>query len=100
MCAACCLTDYKAQGQTLAEAVFDLKNDNTIRGRDTHRKFCSFYVQLSRIQSLDRLHLFQPIQMSDLNFLPHEEMLTEMSRIQALSNQTLETWESEMQIKS
>jgi hypothetical protein len=100
MCPAFCLTDYKVQGQTLAEAVLDLKDDNTIRGRDSHRKFCSLYVQLSRIKSLDRLHLFQCIQMSDLNFQPHPDMLAEMSRLQTLQEQTLEKWEAELQIGS
>jgi hypothetical protein len=49
----------------------------------------SNYVQLSRIKSLDGLHLFQCIQMSDLNFQPHPDMLAEMSRLQKLQEQTL-----------
>ena len=75
MCPAFSLTDYKVQSQTLTEALLDLRDDNSIRVRDTHRKFCSFIVQLSRIRSLHGLHLLQPIQMSDLNLQPHEDML-------------------------
>ncbi|KAN0069634.1 hypothetical protein V8E54_011940 [Elaphomyces granulatus] len=62
----------------------------------THRRFYSFIPQLSRIRSLDGLHLLQPIQMSDLNLQPHEDMLSEMSRLQTLEGQTLESWESEL----
>ena len=96
MCPAFSLTDYKVQSQTLTEALLDLRDDNSIRGRDTHRKFCSFIVRLSRIQSLRGLHLLQPIQMSDLNLQPHEDMLSEVSRLQTLESQTLESWESEL----
>jgi hypothetical protein len=96
MCPAFSLTDYKVQSQTLTEALLDLRDDKTIRGRDPHRKFCSFIVQLSRIRSLDGLHLLQPIQMSDLNLQPHEDMLSEMARLKSLESQTLESWETEL----
>jgi len=96
MCPAFSLTDYKVQSQTLSEALLDLGEDNSIKSRDPHRKFCSFIVQLSRIQSLDGLHLLRPIQMSDLNLKPHPDMLSEMSRLEALEKLTLESWESEL----
>ena len=48
---------YKAQESTLNAAVFDLKDDSTAKGQNEHKKFCSMYVQLSRLQSLDGLHL-------------------------------------------
>jgi hypothetical protein len=53
----CGLADYEVQGQTVAETLLDLKDDNTIRGRDPHGKFRSLYIQLSRIKFLHRLHL-------------------------------------------
>ncbi|KAN0068442.1 hypothetical protein V8E54_013638 [Elaphomyces granulatus] len=34
MCAAFCVTDYKAQGQTFSEGVVDLKHDSKANGRD------------------------------------------------------------------
>jgi hypothetical protein len=49
ICPAFCLTDYKVQGSTLSSAILDLKNDPSRRGQDTHRKYCSLYVQLSRL---------------------------------------------------
>jgi len=96
MCAAFCLTDYKVQGQTFNEAILDLRNDPTIRGRDSHRKFCSLYVQLSRLTSLNGLHLLQRVEMSDISHGPHERLICEMSRLQTLEKQTLANWAAEL----
>src|ERR1017187_2492987 len=56
MCPAFSLTDYKVQGSTLTTAVLDLKDDPATKGQDHHKKYCSTYVQLSRLQSLDGLY--------------------------------------------
>ena len=90
MCAAFSLTDYKVQSQTLTEAVLDLKEDSTIKGQSAHYKFCSKYVQLSRLQSSQRFHLLRPIQMSDVNFQPQSpDLPSEMDRLRTLETQTL-----------
>jgi hypothetical protein len=47
ICPAFCLTDYKIQGTSLDSAILDLKDDRKCRGQDSHRRFCSTYVQLS-----------------------------------------------------
>ncbi|KAH9203426.1 hypothetical protein DL95DRAFT_399342, partial [Leptodontidium sp. 2 PMI_412] len=57
MCPAFSLTDYKVQGSTLTAAVLDLKHDPSARGQDAHKKYCSNYVQLSRLRSSEGLHL-------------------------------------------
>ena len=85
------LTDYKAQGQTFIRAILDLKSDG-IRGRDSHYRFCSFYVQLSRLRSSKHLYLLRRIQLSDIDFKPHPELVKEISRLKALEVQTLEDW--------
>jgi len=90
MCAAFCVTDYKAQGQTFSEV--DLKHDSKANGRDSHRIFCSINVQLSRFTSLQRLYLLERIQASDIDFKPHPDLLAEMSRLQALESQTMTRW--------
>jgi hypothetical protein len=54
MSPAFCLTDYKVQGSTLTSVILDLKDDPTNRGQDRHRKLCSIYAQLSRLQSSKR----------------------------------------------
>ncbi|KAJ6125978.1 hypothetical protein N7471_010471 [Penicillium samsonianum] len=89
MCPAFCLTDYKVQGSTLAAAILDLKDDPTIRGQDRHRKYCSTYLQLSRLRSSKGLHLLQNLDMQDLRFGPDPQLLTEMERLQKLELETI-----------
>jgi hypothetical protein len=93
MCPAFCLTDYKVQGSTLIAAVLDLKDDTTIRGQDHHRKYCSTYVQLSRLRSSKGLHLLQEVGMEDLRFGPDPRLLTEMQRLQELEKATIAAWQ-------
>lgn len=92
MCPAFSLTDYKVQGSTLVAAILDLKDDPTIRGQDRHRKFCSMYVQLSRLRSSKGLHLLQKLDMQDLQFRPDPRLLTEMQRLQDLEKETVAAW--------
>ena len=92
MCPAFCLTDYKVQGSTLTAAILDLKDDHTIRGQDRHRKYCSTYVQLSRLRSSKGLHLLQKLDMNDLRFAPDPRLLTEMQRLQELEKETIAAW--------
>ena len=92
ICPAFSLTDYKVQGSTLTTAVLDLKNDPTARGHDKHKKFCSMYVQLSRLRSLSGLHLLQKIDMNDLEFRPHDDLVAEMGRLHQLEQETLASW--------
>lgn len=91
-CPAFCLTDYKVQGSTLNSAILDLKDDPSLRGRDRHQKFCSTYVQLSRLRTLTGLYLLQEIEMKDLQFEPHPRILAAMDRLQKLEEVTLNTW--------
>lgn len=95
MCPAFCLTDYKVQGSTLTSAILDLKDDPTIRGLDRHRKFCSTYVQLSRLRSSKGLHLLQRLDMKDLQFGPDPRLLSEIQRLQELEKQTMAAWEGD-----
>jgi hypothetical protein len=96
MCPAFCLTDYKVQGSTLVAAILDLKDDPTIRGQDRHRKYCSTYVQLSRLRCSKGLHLLQEVDMEDLRFGPDPRLLTEMQRLQELEKATIATWQEDM----
>ncbi|OKO94694.1 ATP-dependent DNA helicase pfh1 [Penicillium subrubescens] len=98
MCPAYCLTDYKVQGSTLVAAILDLKDDPTIRGQDRHRKYCSTYVQLSRLRSSKGLHLLQEVDMEDLRFGPDPRLLTEMQRLQALEKTTIAAWQEALDL--
>jgi hypothetical protein len=69
MCLAFGLTNYKVQGLTPITAVLDLKDNPTAKGQDGYKKYCSTYVQLSRLRSLDGLHFLRGINMEDLRIL-------------------------------
>ena len=92
MCPAFCLTDYKVQSLTLSKAILDLKDDHTTKTRDSHNKFCSFNVQLSRLQSSNGVHLLRKIEMKDLEFRPHNGLVAEMERLHRLEQETRASW--------
>jgi hypothetical protein len=92
MCPAFSLTDYKVEGSTLTTAILDLKDDPNAKGQSEHKKFCSIYVQLSRLQTQHRLHLLQKISMEDLRFRPDDGLLAEMERLYKLENETMAAW--------
>jgi hypothetical protein len=92
LCPAFSLTDYKVQVSTLTTAVLDLKHDPSARGQDAHKKYCSNYVQLSRLRSPEGLHLLQSITMEDLQFRPDERLLVEMERLKGLERETIAAW--------
>jgi hypothetical protein len=93
MCPAFSLTDYKIQGSTLSIAVLDLKDDPSIKG-DRHKKYCSAYVQLTRLRSLNGLYLLQKLSMDDLQFRPDPKLLKEMERLRNLDRETRTFWVS------
>jgi hypothetical protein len=92
VCPAFSLTDYKVQGSTLTKAALDLKHDPSAKGQDAHKKYCSNYVQLSRLRSSEGLHLLQSITMEDLQFRPDERPLVEMDRRKELERETIAAW--------
>jgi hypothetical protein len=86
-----CLADYKVQGSTISATILDLKNDTARRGQDSHRKYYSLYVQLSRLRSFQGLHLLQKITFSDLRFSPDHELIIEIEKLRRLEAETLTT---------
>lgn len=98
MCPAFSLTDYKVQGSTLMTAVLDLKDDPAAKGQDGQKKYCSTYVQLSRLRSLDGLHLLQRIDMEDHRFRPDDRLLTEMGRLGRLEQEIMVAWAGQLNI--
>jgi len=49
-------------------------------------------VQLSRPQYLAGLYLLQKLDLKDLQFRPHDGLLTEMERLHKLEEETMRTW--------
>jgi hypothetical protein len=92
MCPAFCLTDYKVQGSTLSNAILDIKDNGSGKGKNSHRKFTSNYVQLSRLQSFQGVHLLQEICLDDLRFRPDDRLLAEIERLMKLERDTMAAW--------
>jgi hypothetical protein len=93
ICPAFCLTDYKVQGATLPSTILDLKDNHKNRTGDSHRKYCSIYVQLSQLQSLEGLHILQPLKMTDLQHRPDPQLLDEIKQLRALERETIRAWQ-------
>lgn len=87
------LTDYKVQGATFTSAVVDLKRQTKSSASGQHKRFCSTYVQLSRLRSFDGLGLLQPIDMSDINNQPDPALATEDVRLRELDAVTSAAWQ-------
>ena len=92
------LTEYKVQGATFDSAVVDLKCQS--RGEIvTHKRFCSTYVQLSRLCSFAGLGLFQPIDITDINNQPHPQLQDKDLRLDNVTCTTSVTWENEIKAR-
>ena len=86
------LTEYKVQGSTYRAAVLDLSRQTYATGEDaTHSRHCSSYVQLSRLQVMDRLWLLEPIKLSDVLNKIHHELVAEDHRLQQLAALTMQS---------
>lgn len=60
------LTKDKVQGTTFDNVVVNLKYHS--RGSNaTHKRFCFFYVQLSRLRTFAGLDFLQPIDITNFN---------------------------------
>jgi hypothetical protein len=86
-------TDYKSQGSTFARLILDLHFGKQ-RGVDQHGKWTSINVQLGRVKSLSGVWLREPITLKDVSFTPHPDLRVELSRLEALEQQTISLWES------
>jgi hypothetical protein len=86
-------TDYKSQGSTFISLILDLLFDKQ-RGVDRHGKWTSINVQLGRVKTLSGVWLREPITLEDVSFGPHPDLQVELSRLEALEQQTIGLWES------
>jgi hypothetical protein len=87
------VTDYKVQGSTYDAVTLDLHRQN-ISSKDgsSHKRYCSCYVQLTRVRSLQDLFLLQPVTLKDLNGKPDKLLVVEDQRIAQLATPTEIAW--------
>jgi hypothetical protein len=87
------LTDYKVEGSTYRIAMLDLCQQSTAcKNESTHKKYCSVYVQLTRLQSREGVRLLQPITLRDLNNKMNPELHNEDNRLQQIAAATMRLW--------
>jgi hypothetical protein len=86
------VTDYKCQGSTFTSLVLDLLFGRQ-RGVDRHSKWTSINVQLGRVKSLSGVWLREPVTLECISFAPHPDLQVELSRLEALEQQTISLWE-------
>ena len=88
------ITDYKVQGSTYEAVTLDLHRQNiTSKDGSSHKRYCSSYVQLTRVRSLQDLFLLQPVTLKDLNGKPDKLLVLEDQRIAQLTMSTEIAWE-------
>ena len=87
------ITDYKVQGSTYDAVTLDLHRHN-ISSKDgsSHKRYCSCYVQLTRVRSLQDLFLLQPVTLKDLSGKPDKLLMVEDQRIAQLAMSTEIAW--------
>ncbi len=81
-------TEYKVQGATFRSATLDLRRRTVKRTTENHKRFCSIYVQLSRLPSLEGVSLLEPISLEDVNNQPHHQLQVEDERLKRLGDIT------------
>lgn len=85
------LTEYKIQGSTYSNATLDLHRASQ-KGTTSHGRYCSVYVQLSRVRSLAGVSLLEPVTLHDLSGKPEKLLIEENKRLANLANATDLAW--------
>ncbi len=85
------VTDYKVQGATFKTAILDLQRSQ-FANNVSHKAFCSTYVQLSCLQSLEGVQLLQTISLKDINNQPNPRLPQATTELDVISRNTLDSW--------
>lgn len=86
------VTDYKVQRATFRSTVLDLRRESKLDGQNSYKRFCSNYIQLSRLQSLDGIHLLEGIELEDINNKPHPKLEKTARKLDEQLDITLMCW--------
>ena len=82
-------TKYKVQEAIFKSVIFNLQQKLIKRTVESHKQFCSIYMQLSRLQSLEEISLLEPISLDNINNLSYHELQTDNKQLQKVGNITL-----------
>ena len=73
--------------------MLDLKKTQCAKAnREIHKLFCSNYVQLSRVISLQGVQLLDKIDWHNVNHKPHLALQLETAKLDQYSNKYLTAW--------
>ena len=79
---------YKVQGATFKSLTFDLWHKLIKKSTKSHRRFCFIYVQLFRLQSLEKVLLLKPLFLNNIINQPYHEIQAEDDLLPKLGNIT------------
>ncbi len=82
-------TEYKVHGAIFKSATLDLRQKSIKRTIEYHKRFCSIYVQQSRLQNLEGVLFIEPISLDDMNSQPCYKLQIDDEQLQKLGNITL-----------
>jgi hypothetical protein len=85
------ITDYKCQGSTFDNLIIDLKSPLQC-GLSEHKKWTSINVQLGRLRTLSGVWLREPITLADVQASPHQDLQTEILRLENIEQDTIQSW--------
>ncbi len=83
------ITKYKAQKSIFNTTIFDLKIKSKKQSENNHHKFCSTYVQLSRLRIFFEFHILEFFIMNDFKHELNLELMIEMKRLQILQKKII-----------
>jgi hypothetical protein len=86
------ITKYKAQRSIFNTTILDLKIKLKKQSENSHHKFCSTYVQLSRLRTFFELHILESLIMNDFKHRLNLELMIEMKKLQVLQKRIIENW--------
>ena len=107
------LTEYKVQRATFKFAIFDLRRKKkvneagtTIQSKNaknddewTQKRFCSMYVQLSRLETLVGVKLLEKIDFEYIDYKPDTALLQATTIFDQLSQRTLSAWQTRFDLR-
>lgn len=69
-------------------ALLDLQRSNKTTKCGVHKRFCSTYIQLSRLQTLEGVQLLEQIELEDINNKSHLKLFEASQLLDNISAQT------------
>jgi hypothetical protein len=86
------ITKYKTQESIFNTTILDLKIKSKKQNENNHHKFCSTYVQLSRLRIFFEFYIFKSFIMNDFKHRSNLELKIEMKKLQILQKKIIENW--------